>query len=1152
MTRDGFTARCTVSLGLLAVVIAPLADVGVPSAAAATSAPAWRISSVPNPTAFSASDTNSLLGCAPLCDKYQVRLTNVGGAASNGTPITVIDTLPAGVASPATGEEGWQCAATEGGGHTRVECKLEGDMVDALQQAPSLTIDVQVEPGVPANSIGVNSVQVEGGGASRSKRAIKTLFNPSTPPSFGVADFGSYPADGAGEPDTQAAGHPNSLSTSFDVVSAVNLASGTPDTPTRSVQDVKDVVVDLPAGFVGDPQAAQKCPLHDLVIGETSSGCPAASQVAWLSFNASGSYHGESAEQGRQNIPVYNMVPEHGFPAEFGFIYAELPLLMYASVVGNGASTHVRLSVPGVPASQFVSFQGAVATFFGDPTTQDGSSGTPAAFLTNPSECSGEPLLTSIHVDSWQNQGARSPDGTPDFFGPGDGWQADTASTPAVEGCGALNFNPSISLTPDSAQAGAPTGLGVDLEVPQSSDPSVPATPDVKQVVVTLPPGMALSPSAANGLGACSPAQIGLENNDTPTCPESSKIATVRVKTPLLEEELEGSVYLAQQGNAGPAQGSNPFNSLLALYIVAEGSGVVVKLPGEVEANASTGQLTTTFAEDPQLPFSEFKLHFRGGPGAPLSNPPACGTYTTQATLSSWSGQTVQSNSSFGITQGENGSPCPGSGFAPSFTAGTSNNQAGAFSPFSVAFSRQDSEQALGSVSVTTPPGLLGVLKGVTQCPEPQASRGECGEGSLIGEASTAVGPGADPYWVKGGKVYLTGPYNGGPFGLSIVVPTEAGPFELTGNAGLGREVVRASIRVNPNTAQITVLSDPLPSILEGIPLQIRTVNVTINRSGFMFNPTNCESLSVGATISSTAGASAAVSSPFRAANCASLPFAPKLTASVAAHASKANGTSFDVKLESAGIGQVNIHKVDLQLPEALPSRLTTLQKACLAAVFESNPAACSPESVIGKATIHTPILNSPLTGPAYLVSHGGAAFPDVEFVLQGEGVTLVLDGKTDIKDGITYSRFETAPDAPFTTFETELPAGPHSILGAYVKKTPYDLCGSNLQMPTTITGQNGAQIKQTTEIAVNGCKPAIEVVKKKRSSGKVLLTLRSTVAGTLAVTGSGVKKTKQSVAVGEQQIQVALTNAGRRRKTINLKIVLKSGKTTLSETVKL
>ena len=1099
----------------------------VTSARAATSAPAWRVDSVANPTAFSVSDDADLSKCTPYCDKYQVRLTNVGGAASNGTPITVIDTLPAGVTP--SGESGnregeWRCVEST----TRVECKLEGHIVAALEQAPSLTIRVQVEPGVPGDSAGVNSVQVEGGGAPRSKRAIKTLLNPSTPLSFGLADFGSYLADGTGAPDTQAAGHPNSLSTRFDVVSALNLASGSIVNPTRGVQDVKDVVVDLPPGFVGDPLAAQKCPLHDLVLGTESSGCPAPSQVAWLSFNANGAYELEAADQGRQNIPVYNMVPERGFPAEFGFVYADLPLLMYASVVGNGANTHVRVSIPGVPASQLTSFQGAVATFFGDPTTQDGLSGTPAAFLTNPSECSGEPLVTTIHVDSWQNQGARNPDGTPDFFGPGDGWQGDAASTPAMEGCGALYFNPSIALTPDSAQAGAPTGLSVDLEVPQSSDPSRPATPDVKQVVVTLPPGMALSPSAANGLGACSPSEIGLENNETPTCPESSKIATVRVKTPLLEDELEGSVYLAQQGNAGPAQGANPFNSLLALYIVIEGSGVVVKLPGNVEANASTGQLTTTFAEDPQLPFSDFKLHFRGGPGAPLSNPSSCGTYATQATLSSWSGQTVQSNTSFGITQGENGSPCPAGQFAPAFTAGTSDNQAGAFSPFTLTFSRQDSEQDFENVSVTMPPGLLGVLKGVAQCPEPQASKGECGDGSLIGEATTAVGPGADPYWVKGGKVYLTGPYNGGPFGLSIVVPTRAGPFELTGNAGLGREVVRASIRVNPATAQITVVSDPLPSILEGIPLQIRTVNVTINRSGFMFNPTNCERLTLGGTISSTAGASAAVSSPFEAANCATLPFAPKLSASVKGRASVEDGTTFDVKLESAGVGQANIRKVDLELPEALPSRLTTLQKACLRATFEENPAACPEDSVVGHATVRTPILNSPLSGPAYLVSRG-AKFPDVDFVLQGEGVTLVLDGKTDIKNGVTYSKFETVPDAPFTTFESEFPAGPHSILGAAVPgKEPDNLCKADLAMPTEITGQNGAVIRKTTDITPTGCPPTVTITKAAATGDHVLVTVHLDQGGTLRLSGKGLRTTGARLGAGTHTVRGELTASGR------------------------
>jgi hypothetical protein len=755
-----------------------------------------------------------------------------------------------------------------------VVCTISGELLRVLRpgisgtlaQLPAFPVYVQVEPGVPANSTLINTVKVEGGGATTVEEETPTLVNPSGALPFGLAGLDSFLAEASGAPDTQAGGHSNSLTTSFAVNRVFNRAGGGYTDPTRAAQDVKDIVVDLPPGFVGDPQAAQQCPLHDLVALTTSSGCPGASQVGRVSFDVGGAYQREYYEDGEENVPVYNMVPEHGYPAEFGFVYAGVPLAMYASVVGSGAAAHVRVSIPGVPASQLASLEGADVTFFGDPTVQDGLPFSPVAFFTNPSNCSGGPLLTSIHVDSWQEQGARNADGTPDFSDPT--WKSDTAETPAVEGCGALHFNPTISLTPDVSQAGAPTGLGVNLEVPQSGDPSIPATPDLRQVVVKLPPGMVVSPSAANGLGACSPAQIGLENNDPPSCPGSSKIATVKVKTPLLAEELEGSVYLAQQGNDAPGQKLNPFESLLAGYIVVEGSGVVLKIPGKIEANQQTGQLTATFAESPQLPFSDFKLHFTSGPRAPLVNPPTCGTYTPEATLSAWSGQTVQSDRSFVINQGENGAVCPGSVFAPSLTAGTANNQAGAFSPFSVTFSRSDQDQDLGGITVTMPPGLLGKIAGIPRCPEAQANAGTCAAESEIGEATTAVGPGSDPYWVTGGKVYLTGPYNGGPFGLSIVVPAEAGPFKLTGNAGLGKEVVRASVRVNPSTAQITVVSNPLPSILEGIPLQIRTVNVTVNRAGFTFNPTNCESSSVGATINSTAGASAAVSSPFQAANC--------------------------------------------------------------------------------------------------------------------------------------------------------------------------------------------------------------------------------------------------------------------------------------------
>jgi hypothetical protein len=612
---------------------------------------------------------------------------------------------------------------------------------------------------------------------------------------------------------------------------------------------------------------------------------------------------------------------------------------------------------------------------------------------------------------------------------------------------------------------------------------------------------MVVNPSSADGLQGCSSAEIDLHGEGPAHCPNAAKVGSVEVTTPLLERPLPGAVYIAKQAD-------NPFNSLLAIYIVVEGQGVIVKLAGHVELDPVTGRLKTTFEENPQLPFEDFKLHFFDGPRAPLTTPSSCGAYAATTQLTSWSrGTPIEPT----IAPFTIGTGCI-QGFAPSFSAGTTNNQAGADSAFTTTFSRTDQDQNLSAIALTTPPGLLGKLKGVTQCPEPQAGQGECGPESLIGEATTAVGSGSSPYWVKGGKVYLTGPYNGGPFGLSVVVPTTAGPFTLTGNGGPGREIVRASIHVDPHTAQITVLSDPLPTILEGIPLQIKTVNVTINREHFIFNPTNCSPLSVAGTIASTQGAAAGVSSPFNATNCAKLPFKPVFTTSTSGKTSKANGASLVVKV-SQKPGEANIHKVNLQLPLVLPARLTTLQKACTEAQFNANPAGCPVASNIGVATAVTPVLNVPLSGPAYLVSHGGAAFPDVEFILQGQGVTIVLDGATDIKKGITYSKFETVPDAPISSFETVLPQGPHSALAANgnlcastktvsvrkrvtihvhghakrVTKTVKHTVSQPLTMPTTITGQNGAQVKQNTKISVTGCPKKAKTNKagKAKHTGK-------------------------------------------------------------------
>jgi hypothetical protein len=367
---------------------------------------------------------------------------------------------------------------------------------------------------------------------------------------------------------------------------------------------------------------------------------------------------------------------------------------------------------------------------------------------------------------------------------------------------------------------------------------------------------------------------------------------------------------------------------------------------------------------------------------------------------------------------------------------------------------------------------MAAILASVTPCP---ATQNQCGADSLIGHTTAISGLGGVPVTLHG-EVYLTGPYNGGPFGLLAVTHAAAGPFNL------GDVLVRSAITINPYTAAVTVTSDPLPEFVKGAPSQIKELNVTIDRHDFEFNPTNCTPMPITGTLGGYEGAAQPVSYQFNATNCPSLPFTPTLTASAGGHGTKAGGTGFNVTLTSAGLGQSGIAKVFLTIPKILPSRLTTIQKACRDTVFEVNPATCDEGSVIGSATIHTPVFKNPLTGPAYLVSHGNAAFPDVEFVLQGEGVTIILDGKTDIKKGVTYSRFESSPDAPFTSFETKLPAGPHSALTINTTEAKeYNICSKGITMPTVITGQNGVVRSTTTKVSVDGC-AAVKAFKMTRA----------------------------------------------------------------------
>jgi hypothetical protein len=713
-------------------------------------------------------------------------------------------------------------------------------------------------------------------------------------------------------------------------------------------------------------------------------------------------------------------------------------------------------------------------------------------------------------MDSWLEP--------PGVFPPGG---ESSSPFPKQTECGLLSplFTPTLAVTPDTAQAGAPAGYAVNLEVPQSQSSQTLATPDLKDATVTLPAGTVASPSSANGLQACSDAQLALGSTAPASCPQSSQIGKVEIETPLLSKPLKGQVFLGQPECSPCSPSDAAEGRMVRLFLQAQyedGAYVRIKLAGRTHVDQQTGQLTTGFEDNPQQPFEKLTLRLDGGPGAPLANPSVCGTATTTSRLTPWSSTksapfSAEPSSSFQVEG------CPTPRFEPSFSAGmTGSVQAGAYSPFTVTFSRTDQDQTLAGITVNTPPGLLGAVAHVGLCGEEQANAGSCDPDSEIGDVTVAAGPGPDPFWIAGGHAYLTGPYGGAPFGLSVVVPAVAGPFDL------GREVVRARVQIDPLTAALTIVSDPLPTQKDGIPFHVRTVDVNVNRQQFVFNATNCNAdKSIGASISSVQGANANVSWPYQPVNCANLPFKPSFTVSTQGLTSKANGASLDVKVAERP-GEANIHKVNVQLPLALPSRLTTIQKACTEAQFAANPAGCPQGSVVGVATARTPVLDAQLSGPAYLVSHGGAAFPDLVILLQGNerggDVNIELVGHTDIKKGITYSRFETVPDTPVSTFELSLPEGPHSALTAngslcaatktmtvrrrvavrrngrlkHVLRSVRVRALAPLEMPTTITGQNGAVVKQATKIGVRGCPKATAKPRRGRVARRIRQTRSS------------------------------------------------------------
>jgi hypothetical protein len=1095
------------------------------SASPALAAPRWELSS-------RAAPTNLPPGQEGLIN---IAAEDLGDAPVSGTAseITITDVLPIGleVQDPssikphlARGQlaeeirETWKCTVGE---QRVVSCSTT--VTVPIYERLEVEIPVQVDEPPGTVTALSNQVSVQGGETPDGSQApgaslSRTIRVSGAPVSFGVEDGGyAISVENAdGSPDTQAGSHPYQLTSNlFLNQTLVELQK--PGEPKKLAPGApalaKNLTFSLPPGIIGNVTAASQCSDADFssLASTPHAGvrdfCPQSSAIGVVTVTLN-----SPSPIGYKTlvVPLFNLEPAEGEPARFGFEAEAVPIVIDTSL-RTGGDYGVTATVTNATAAAQV--LGTQVIFWGQPNSQshdssrgwaclrggfaafEGETCTPPSprvttpFLILPTACSGQ-LSTTLTGLSWTGEQLESNYAFSDQLG---------EPLANLEGCAQLPFDPTIETQPQqeeghpTSSASTPTGLDVKVKLPQQGTltEEALADADVRSATVTLPQGVMLNPGAANGLQACSSQQIGYIgkggidpfapgsseplrfSSDPAQCPEASRLGTVSIKTPLLEEELTGSVYLA-------AQNANPFGSLIALYIVAENQklGLRVKLAGEGKLDEQTGQVSTTFTDTPQVPFEELDVKLFGGPRGSLSTPPRCGAYATTGSFTAWSGATQTPQAPpFAIDSGAGGGPCPANPlpFAPSIQAGASNLQAGAFTPFTLSIGHPDADQPLSSLTMHLPPGIAAMLANVTPCPEPPAGQEwACGPDSLIGHSSAASGLGPEPFTLPG-SVYLTTGYGGAPFGLLVVTPAKAGPFDL------GNVNVRSKIMVDPNTAAVTIASDPFPTFVKGVPAQLKQITVTIDRPNFQFNPTNCNPMAIAATLTGAQGASANVSSPFQVDNCSALPFHPTLTASTKGNASKANGAAFTVKVSSSP-GQANIAKTKLVLPIALPARLSTIQKACLAATFQANPASCPEGSNIGSATVHTPVLKSPLSGPAYLVSHGNAAFPDVEFVLQGEGITLILDGQTDIKKGITTSTFNAVPDAPVTTFETTLPEGPHSALTSNVPQSKkFSLCGQRLSMPTTITAQNGAVIQQETKIPVLGC-GAVKGLKASRA----------------------------------------------------------------------
>jgi hypothetical protein len=1039
--------------------------------------------------------------------KYELALSNVGDAETSGA-VSLDFSVPPGLEITGVVDESaavlealfgpgfgglWSCSIA--GDSQSVSCDGIGQSLGgpfpigagqeacvSLIGACHILVTVKADSAAPLGEMHP-TIEACGGGAA----ACANVDDPFevVPFDFRLRTFDGVVLQENGDPATQAGSHPHTASTKFYIRGALNEA-GNQDLP---VQQLKDAIVKLPPGLVGNPRATPTCTQAQLAtIKGSVTACPEESQVGTVVVQF---VDGEPLENPE---PVYNMerpsgsasVPT-GTPGLFAFNYVGVRIQIYAKV---RTGEDYGVTVINKNAGQTVPFEGIEFTFWGvpaDPTHDPdrfctngiGPNNQPrergcaseaplAPFLSLPTSCEGpgpnNSVETSLEVLSWEG-GSDSAS----FF------SHDNEGNPiGANGCNALDFSPSLEARPTTNIADAPSGLDVDLHIPQAEEcaagPPVgceAAQAHLRDTTVTLPPGLVVNPSGANGLDGCSLSEFGFTSKEgdvihtTPaaaTCPDTSKLGTVEVESPLVDHPIKGSVHIADPY-------ANPFNSLLAIYITLDdpATGTVVKLAGEVKADPNTGQLTTTVLHNPQLPFEDFKLRFFGGAGGSLRTPATCGQYTTTSSLTPWSapesGPPDEPGDTWAITQASGGGQCPTSPGAqpnaPSFDAGTVSPIASAYSPFVVHLRRADGSQNFAALNVSPPQGLIAKLAGTTQCSDSalaaaasksgvqEKASPSCPASSEVGSVVAGAGAGPAPYYASG-KAYLAGPYKGAPLSLAIVTPATAGPFDL------GTVVIRTALYVDPKTARINAVSDPIPQVLQGIPLDVRTVDVSLDRPQFSSNPTSCDPMSVDGQLTSTLGQIAPLSSRFQVGECGRLGFKPRMSLSLKGGTRRGAHPALTVVLTPRA-GDANIAALSVALPRSEFLDQSHIGTVCTRVQFAADE--CPAASIYGEATVFTPILDQLLTGHVYLRSSDNL-LPDLVPDLRGPAhlpLKVESAGRTDSIRGGIRNTFDFVPDAPFTKLVVQLQGANKGLL-----QNSRNICSQAYRATVEYTAHNG------------------------------------------------------------------------------------------------